>query len=81
MSFEQYGQFPNPGQEGPPGQVQQPQDGSAQGQGNDPNAGNMAFPQAQDGNNTSPGGQGAEGKTTLWYTMPLKSNSIMSDSH
>ncbi len=66
MSFPEYGQFPNAGQEGAPGSVPPPQDGAAPGQQTDPNAQQqMSFP-TPDGSAGPQNGQGADGKTTLW---------------
>jgi len=65
MSFE-YGQFPNPQQEGAPGQVPAPPDGSAPGQPTDPSGQQqMQFP-ASDVNAPPQAVPGGEQKTTLW---------------
>ena len=65
MSFE-YGQFPNAQQEGAPGQVPAPPDGTAPGQPTDPSGQQqMQFP-APDVNAAPQTGPGGEQKTTLW---------------
>lgn len=66
MSFENYSQFPNSGQQDSvPGQAPA-QDGSAPGQATE-QAGTqpMAFPSSE--SNPASAGQGGEQKTTLWY--------------
>lgn len=66
MSFENYGQFPNAGQQdGAPGQPPA-QDGTAPGQPGE-QGGNQSMQFAPSDNNSSGPGQGGEQKTTLWY--------------
>lgn len=66
MSFEQYGQFPQGGQqEAVPGQAPPTQDGVQQGQSADQSGQQMSFPPPENGA-SSQGGQGGEQKTTLW---------------
>lgn len=69
MSFEQYSQFPQGGQqENVPGQVQPQQDGVSQGQQNDQPGGQQMSFSPENGGPSQPG-QGGEQKTTLWYVV------------